>query len=188
MRDERDDAQMKQRLVRLRSVRKSDLEIIRDWRNSQDTREFNTQFTLLNMNNQRKWFVEISKKESPRKMFVITEKGGNPIGVCGLINIDKENRSADVAIILGEKKQRGRHLGSESLELLVSYGFKKLKLHRIGAEIFEYNKRSVNLFERLNFKFEATMRDRLWRDGKWWDVYSYSILSNDANQLLHAVL
>lgn len=174
---------MKRRLVKLRSVKKSDLEIIRDWRNSLDTREFNTQFTLLNMKNQRKWFGAISKEESSRKMFVITGKGGNPIGVCGLINIDRENRSADIAIILGEKKQRGKHLGSESLGLLVEYGFKKLKLHRIGAEIFEYNKRSVSLFERLNFKLEAIMRDRLWRGGRWWDVYSYSILSNDANHL-----
>jgi len=177
---------MKQRLVKLRSVRKSDLEVIRDWRNSQDTREFNTQFTLLNMKNQRKWFVEISKEESLRKMFVIT-KAGNPIGICGLINIDKENKSADVAIILGEKNQRCKHFGSESLELLLNYGFKKLKLHRIEAEIFEYNKRSVNLFEKLNFKFEATMRDRLWRDGKWWDVYLYSILSSEVNQLRHTV-
>jgi RimJ/RimL family protein N-acetyltransferase len=135
------------------------------------------------MKNQRKWFIEISKEESLRKMFVITVKGGNPIGVCGLINIDKENKSADVAIILGEKNQRGKHFGSESLKLLVNYGFKKLKLHRIGAEIFEYNKRSVNLFEKLNFKLEATMRDRLWREGKWWDVYLYSILSDDVNQL-----
>jgi len=177
---------MKQRLVKLRSVRKSDLEVIRDWRNSQDTREFNTQFTLLNMKNQRKWFVEISKEESLRKMFVIT-KDGNPIGICGLINIDKENKSADVAIILGEKNQRCKHFGSESLELLLNYGFKKLKLHRIEAEIFEYNKRSVNLFEKLNFKFEATMRDKLWRDGKWWDVKLYSILSSEVNQLRHTV-
>lgn len=174
---------MKHRSVKLRSVKKSDLGIIRDWRNSPNTREFNTQFTLLNMKNQRKWFEEISKEESSRKMFVITRRDGDPIGVCGLINIDRKNKSAEVAIILGEKKQRGKHLGSESLELLVNYGFKKLKLHRIGAEIFEYNKRSVNLFERLNFKLEATMRDKLWRYGKWWDVYSYSILSRDTNHL-----
>jgi len=174
---------MKQSLMKLRSVRKSDLGIIRDWRNSHDIREFNTQFTLLNMKNQEKWFEEISKVESSRKMFVITEQHNNPIGVCGFINIDKENKSADVAIILGERKQRGKHLGSKSLELLVNYGFKKLKLHRIGAEIFEYNKKSIKMFESLNFKLEATMRHRLWRDGKWWDVYLYSILSNDVNRL-----
>lgn len=125
---------MKQSLMKLRSVRKSDLGIIRDWRNSHDIREFNTQFTLLNMKNQEKWFEEISKVESSRKMFVITEQHNNPIGVCGFINIDKENKSADVAIILGERKQRGKHLGSKSLELLVNYGFKKLKLHRIGVK------------------------------------------------------
>lgn len=174
---------MKRRHVKLRTVKISDLGIIRDWRNSPGTREFNTQFTLLNMRNQKKWFAEISKDGSQRKMFVIEDEKRRPIGICGLINIDRENRSADVAIILGEKRQRGKHLGSESLELLVGYGFKKLKLHRIGAEIFEYNKRSVRLFEGLNFKLEATLRDRLWRNGRWWDVYSYSILSSGVSQL-----
>lgn len=174
---------MKQRFVKLRTVKTSDLGIIRDWRNSFDTKEFNTQFTLLNMRNQRKWFGEVSKTGSTRKMFVIEDKEKKPIGICGLINIDRENRSAEVAIILGEKRQRGKHLGSKSLELLVNYGFKKLGLHRIGAEIFEYNKRSVRLFERLNFKLEATMRDKLWRNGRWWDVYLYSILSNEVDQL-----
>ena len=99
------DIQMKQRLVKLRPIKNSDLKVIRDWRNSQDTREFNIQFTLLNMKNQKKWFQDVSAGESTRKMFVISDKIGRPIGVCGLINIDKENKSADVAIILGEKNK-----------------------------------------------------------------------------------
>lgn len=168
----------KHKSVKLKSVEPSNLKLIRDWRNSSGTREFNTQFTLLNMRNQNAWFDSISKSGSSRKMFMILDEHEKPVGVCGLINIDTENRSAEVAIILGEK-YRGRHLGSESLETLVAYGFKKLKLHRIGAEIFEYNKTSVKLFERMNFKFEATLRERLWRNGRWWDVYLYSILSGE---------
>lgn len=169
----------RRRSIKLKSVETSDLKLIRDWRNSSGTREFNTQFTLLNMKNQKVWFNDISNNKSSRKMFMILDECKKPIGICGLINIDIENRSAEVSIILGEIKYRGKHLGSESLEALISYGFKKLKLHRIGAEIFEYNKTSVKLFERLNFKFEATLRERLWRDGRWWNVYLYSILSNE---------
>ena len=71
----------------------------------------------------------------------------------------------------------GKGLGTEALQLLVNYGFKKMKLHRIGAEIFEYNKISLKLFEKLNFKREALLRDGLWKDGRWWDVYTYSILN-----------
>ena len=33
--------------------------------------------------------------------------------------------------------------------MLIDYGFFKMKLHRIGADIFEYNKISVKLFEKL---------------------------------------
>ena len=43
---------LKGRTVILRSVKKSDLKLFRDWRNSAVIREFNTQFTLLNMKQQ----------------------------------------------------------------------------------------------------------------------------------------
>lgn len=165
--------------ISFRKVKPTDLKIIRDWRNSSGTREFNTQFTLLNMVNQKKWYESISKNESDREMFMIVDKDRDAIGICGLINIKKEEKSAEIAIILGDKKSRGRNLGSKSLSMLLDYGFKKLKLHRIGAEILEFNKISVSLFEGLNFKYEATLRDRLWRDDKWWDVYLYSILDGE---------
>ena len=48
------------------TIKKIDLDIIRIWRNSSGTKEFNTQFTLLNMKDQREWFKEICKKEIGR--------------------------------------------------------------------------------------------------------------------------
>ena len=168
---------MKKKQIKFRTVRQSDLQIIRDWRNSSGTREFNTQFTLLNMVNQKQWFDAISQRDSTRKMFMILDGANQPIGICGLINMDNENRSADIAIIIGERKRRGKMLGYESLNFLVKYGFKKLKLHRIGAEIFEYNVSSIGLFEKVGFELEAIFRESLWRMGKWWNVYLYSILT-----------
>ena len=112
-------------------------------------------------------------------MFMILDNLRKPIGICGLIHIDKKNRNADVAIILGDTKLHGQGYGTESLKLLVKYGFEKLKLHRIGAEIIEYNKISIKLFEKLNFEYEALMKENLWRNGKWWNTTVYSILAKN---------
>lgn len=161
--------------VTFRRVAKKDLKIIRDWRNSEEIRRFNTQFTLLNMKDQEKWFDEISQPNTKRCMFMIIYKR-KPIGICGLIHYNAKNRCADVAIIIGETKMQDKGLGVKSLKILIEHGFKKLRLHRIGAEIFEYNLKSLKLFENLNFKREATLRECLWRDGKWWNVYLYSII------------
>jgi len=165
--------------VNLRKVVKNDLKKIRDWRNSPGIWDFNSQYILLNMIHQKDWYASISIKNSERRMFLIQLKKGIPIGICGLINIDFQQKSAEVAIILGEKEIHGEGIGTEVLRLLLEYGFKKLKLHRIYAEIFENNIISVKLFERLNFKYELTLKQRLWRKGKWWNVFVYSILENE---------
>ena len=57
---------LKGRTVILRSVKKSDLKLFRDWRNSSVIREFNTQFTLLNMKQQNFWFNSLSDKKTDK--------------------------------------------------------------------------------------------------------------------------
>lgn len=168
--------------MNLRKVKKKDLATIRDWRNSEGIREFNTQYIYLNMENQTNWFNSI-QKNSDRIMFIITNKKKKPIGICGLIHLDKKNHNADVAIIIGNKTLHGKGYGFESLSLLVKFGFEQLNLHRIEAEIFEYNHKSKMLFKKLNFKYEVTLKESLWRNGKWWNIHLYSLLLNDYKKL-----
>lgn len=170
---------MKGDQVKFRLVSQQDLTIIRDWRNSKGIREYNTQFTLLNMLNQIKWFEQINNKTSDRVMFMIIDKKDQPIGICGIIHLDQENKSGDVAIILGEQKIHAKGIGTETLSMLVKYAFKNLQLHRIEAEIFSFNNISINLFTKLFFKHDVTKRDSLWRNGKWWDVHVFSLLRSE---------
>ena len=163
----------------LRNIKKEDLKILRDWRNSSGIRDFNTQYILLNIKNQNCWYDSISRKNSERKMFMILDKQNKRIGICGLIHIDKENRNSDVAIIIGKKDIHGKGFGSDSLRTLLNYGFKELKMHRIGAEILEFNKKSISFFEKLNFKYEAELKRNLWRNGRWYNTLVYSILKNE---------
>jgi RimJ/RimL family protein N-acetyltransferase len=170
---------MKGNRANFRPVTINDLKIIKNWRNSQGIREYNSQFTLLNMSNQIKWFEQINNKNSDREMFLVTDKQGKPMGICGMIHIDKKNRSGSIAIILGEQKIHGKGIGTEILKMLINYGFMKLKLHRIEAEIFSFNEISIRLFTKLSFKHDATKRDSLWRNNKWWNIHIFSLLKKD---------
>lgn len=162
-----------------KKISKQDLEIIKSWRNSSGVWEFNTQYILLNKINQERWFSEISKKESNQKMFMILNSQKQPIGICGFRYLDDFNKSADISIILGKEKYRGKEYGPKALEKLVNFGFKKLNLHHISARIFEYNYRSIKAFEKLNFKLDGILRQCIWRNGEWWDIYQFSLLSNE---------
>ena len=164
--------------VELRNVKKTDLALLRDWRNLEESRQFNTQYTLLNMRNQKNWFTDLQKEKPDRHMFIINYKK-NPIGICGLIHHEKTNRTADVAIIIGDKKFRSRGFGTLALQKLIKFGFKKLKLHRIGAEVFEYNQESERLFKKLDFKKEVILKQALWRHSRWWNIHVFSLINDD---------
>ncbi len=167
---------MNEKTIQLKKIKEEDLETIVKWRNDKNIMKYNTQFILLNMEHQKKWYNSISKKDSDRIMFLF-KYGKDIVGIGGLIHLDKENKNADIAIIIGKTEMHRKGLGTKALQLLVDYGFHKMKLHRIGAEIFEYNTISLNLFEKLNFKEEGILTDALWRFGRWWNIYKYSIIN-----------
>ena len=164
--------------ISLKSITKKDLPIIIEWRNKEGVRDYNTQFILLNLKIQENWFEQIKEKKD-RKMFLINYKNQKSVGVCGLINLDLNNHNAEIAIIIGEKKFHGKGIGKETLINLLNYGFQKLNLHRISANVFEFNVTSQKFFESLDFQYEYSAREKLWRRGKWWDVLTYSILKDE---------
>lgn len=163
--------------MKFKKIGKNDLSILLSWRNKEGIRDFNTQFMLLNLELQKKWFMQI-KKSNEREMFLIIYDD-KPVGVCGLINMDKKNHNAEIAIIIGEKENHGKGIGTSAMKKLLKIGFKKFNLHRISAEVFEFNNTSQKFFESLDFKYECTEKDKLWRRGKWWNVIMYSILDNE---------
>ena len=66
--------------IKFRKISKKDLQLLRDWRNSKEIFPYNSQFFLLNMTHQYKWYEQINKKNSDRIMFIITYEQ-KPIGV-----------------------------------------------------------------------------------------------------------
>ena len=165
---------MKAEKIKFRKILEKDLAILSKWRNDEKIRDFNNQFFLLNLELQKKWFKSI-KQNNEKKMFLVTIKD-KPIGVCGIVNIDNYNQNGEIAIIIGEQKFRGKGIGKNIIKKLLTIGFKSLKLHRISADVFEFNKNSQKFFESVGFELEYSQKDKLWRNGQWWNVLTYSIL------------
>tara|TARA_B110000116_G_scaffold174993_1_gene151389 strand:+ start:124 stop:648 length:525 start_codon:yes stop_codon:yes gene_type:complete len=167
--------------IQLKKITKSDLKLLIEWRNSNKIFLYNTQYFLLNLKMQMDWFNSL-QNDSSRKMFMILHENVK-IGICGLIDIDYKNKNTNIAIIIGKTQLHAKGLGTMALSNLLNYGFKKLGLHRIGADVIEYNKTSIHLFEKSKFKIDAIYRDVIWRNNRWWNMYSMSILKDDFNEI-----
>jgi len=99
------------------------------------------------------------------------------IGTCAFSQLDGENGSAMYHITIGEKDTWGRGYGTEATQLMLDHAFGTLGLHRIALSVFEFNERAIRAYTTCGFLTEGRAREAVWRDGRWWDELSMSVLA-----------
>lgn len=101
------------------------------------------------------------------------------LGFVVLFNIQWSNQSATLAIGIGDAAFRGKGYGSDTLRLIIRYGFSELGLHRIGLTVIAYNKAAIKAYERAGFKHEGTLREAIYRQDQRYDMLYYGILRHE---------
>ena len=133
-----------------------------------------------------KWYIDNCKKkarEKPRKNYnfaieLIAEK--SVIGGISINKVDRYQGTATIGYWLGQDYWRQGY-GSEALESLLEFGFNKLKLRRLEAEVFAENPSSGKLLEKFGFQQEGYQRKakRSKANGKIYDIIIYGLLRKD---------
>ncbi len=127
-------------------------------------------------------FIRKSQREwRAKKGFVfgvVFKKTGRVIGVTGFKNIDRISNCADIGYWLGKNYWR-RGLATEAVRLVLKFGFKELKLHRIYAYVFEKNTGSKLVLEKCGFKLEGVMREALLKRSRRHNMLNYGILKRE---------
>ena len=100
---------------------------------------------------------------------------------CGMIaHIDSYNRRCDLGISMGfDKNNWGKGYGREALQAVIQYCFNELSLNRVGAEIYEFNTRSINLFQGLGFQPEGRKKQYILKDGIFKDELLFSLVKEN---------
>lgn len=123
---------------------------------------------------------EDRETSSLEESFAIHEEGeDDPIGIISLMNISKANASADLSIIVGERKDRDRGLGTEAIRIILRYAFEDLCLNRVGLSVFEFNEAAISAYEKLGFEREGRMQRAVRRDGEYHDAILMRILASE---------
>lgn len=128
---------------------------------------------------QLKWFDHQEKNCDVLRCVIALKEDGFAVGTLILSDIDQKNGSAQIHIKMSKDGGRGKGYGTDAINALVGYAFSELRLHCIYANILCYNEASVGLFEKCCFKRDGILRERVYKGGKYVDVFSYSILRSD---------
>jgi RimJ/RimL family protein N-acetyltransferase len=170
--------------IKLRKLSPNDFSVYHNWRNDLDVMYSTSPaldvYTLEETEN----LIQIMSSQPDAKGYIIEYKQtGQAIGIISLIHIDTKNRSAECVLDIGERDMWGKGIGTAALSVILKYAFDELNLHRVTLQVFSFNKRAINLYQKIGFKQEGQLRQALYRGGNWHDIIMMGILSTEYNQM-----
>lgn len=127
---------------------------------------------------EREW-IKKNLKSKDIAYFCIETKDHKHVGSVSLMHIDLHNKYAEFGIAIGDKRYWGQGLGTEATKMMLEYGFKKLKLHRIDLRVVAYNFRAQRTYKKVGFVYEGRQRALVYYKKNWHDMILMGILKTE---------
>ena len=166
----------------LRPLKIEDLEKTHQWRNDLELIKLTQGIRFpKTMEMDREWFQNaLNDKSNKHIYFGIDEiESGKFIGIIQLNNIDYISGTAVLGFIIGDREKQGKGIGTEFSKLILDYSFNQLNIRKIISYVVEYNIISLNLFEKLGFIKEGTLRKQFYTDSEYKDVVIMALFKDD---------
>ena len=167
-------------MVRLREYHKEDIPTVWKYVNDPEIKR-----TLVpgipfpwKLEEEEKWYEEQNAKGDTYNFAIEKKADGTYIGGCGINNVDWKNSVATVGIFLG-KDFLSQGYGTDAMKVLVKFIFDQMNIHKVILHVFSFNKRAIRSYEKVGFRIEGTLREQIYRDGKYYDEVIMGILKED---------
>lgn len=121
----------------------------------------------------------VSKSPSAIVLAIVIKENNMHIGNISLQDINYINRSAEFAILIGEKKYWGRGYSKEAAYLIVNHGFQEINLHRIHCGTSAKNIPMQKLANFLGMTEEGRRREAMFKHKRFVDMIVYGLLSKE---------
>lgn len=119
-------------------------------------------------------------RENREYSFGIFENGTNKL--TGHISLYSIKRLPFLSALVGysiDERSIGRGIATEAVEMVVAFGFEKLRLHRIEAYVSPRNTGSIRVLEKARFTNEGLLKEFLYINGIWEDHYHFAVLESE---------
>jgi len=111
--------------------------------------------------------------------FIVSKDGDEIIGDVSVNGIDWTNSNANIRISIFDKINYNKGYGSEAMTIALNYGFGMHNLNRIELDVYSFNERALHVYEKIGFKKEGTLREKLYFNHKYYDAVVMSILKRE---------
>lgn len=127
---------------------------------------------------EKQWIENAIFNSKDVKLAVCLVENNKHIGNVYMTNINEINRSCYSHVLIGEKEYWGHGYARETLLLAIDYMFNERNIHRIQANILTSNIASLKMHEKCGYKLEGTLREAVYKNGKYQDQYVLALVNN----------
>ena len=117
-------------------------------------------------------------EDEDRKIFSVYTSEGEHIGE-GQLVIEQPLLEAQLFLIIGRKDLWHHHYGTMALIGLMDKAFETYGLHRVWADVPEYNEHALQMFRHLGFVLEGHLRKTHRKNDEWYDSLCMGLLTEE---------
>lgn len=114
---------------------------------------------------------------------IVDNDSNRCIGQIAFYIVDTNNHFAEIEYCISTDYQN-RGLMTEAVKSVIKFGFEEIGLHKIQISTKEINAPSKRVIEKSGFKYEGTLRDYFYYDGKYIDRLYYSMLFSEYTDII----
>ncbi|MGN0521690.1 MAG: GNAT family N-acetyltransferase [Eubacterium sp.] len=168
-------------MYRLRELERRDLEEINKWRNDPELiASLGAVFRYINSEVDIKWFESyMNNRANAVRCAIVKEDDDRILGLISLVSVDYINQSAELHIMIGNKINQGRGIGTFAVKEILNHAFNNMNLRRIELTALSSNERACHLYEKIGFTCEGVKRKAKYKNGEFVDMRLYSILREE---------
>ena len=173
--------------IRLRAIEREDLPLFVAWLNDPEVRQYLLMDLPLSTAQEEDWYENMRKqppRQQPLMIEITTPQGWVPIGNISLFDFQDQHRSAELGIVIGEKKYWNQGYGREAVTLVCKHGFETLNLHHIYLWVYATNLRGIRAYEKAGFVHEGRKREAIFSKGEYIDLMLMGILRTEWQQIV----
>lgn len=168
-------------IINLRALEPQDVEMLFQWENDEANWHLSNTVAPYSKFVLEQYVLsseqDIYASKQLRLIIEVVKDGANiPIGSIDLFDFEPAHKRAGIGILILQE-YRNKGFASESLEMLIDYGFNTLHLHQLYCNITVDNIASIKVFEKQNFKTIGLKKDWLLVKGKWVDEYILQLIN-----------
>lgn len=164
-------------MIRCRRIKESELELIMQWRMSEEITRCMNSDPVLTIEGQKAWLKQI-ESDSVNRTWMI-EVDGIPAGIMTIFDVDTVHRRCGWGYYIGERSVRSLKLALSLEWNLYRYLFEERLYNSVTADVLAFNTEVIALHKMCGCREVGVLKQHIWKRGRFHDTVLMQICADE---------